>query len=94
MKLSIKNAKLSKDYFPHVEVTIVGKPEEATLIEKLDDLIGQEPSGFGDRTWRQMFSTDCAEYEEGFGVTWVFDKDDLGEFKEFYQKYKQDLKNV
>lgn len=89
MKLSIKNAKLSKDHFPHVEVTIVGKPEEAALIEKLDDLIGQEPSGFGDRTWRQMYSTDCAEYEEGFGVAWIFDKDDLDEFKEFYQKHKK-----
>lgn len=94
MKLSIKNAKLSKDYFPHVEVTIVGKPEEAKLIERLDSLIGAEPSGFGDRTWRQMFSTDCAEYEEGYGVAWIFDKDDLDEFKDFYKKHKKDLKNV
>ena len=41
-----------------------------------------------------MFSTDCAEYEEGFGVTWIIDKDDLDEFKEFYKKHKSDLKNV
>ena len=46
MKLSIKNAKLSKDHFPHVEVTIVGKPEEASLIEKLDDLIGSRAFWF------------------------------------------------
>lgn len=92
MKLVIKNAKLSKDHFPHVEVTIVGKPEESSLIENIDNLIGQETSGFGDRNWRQMYSTDCAEYEEGVGVTWIFDKDDLDEFKELYAKHKEPMK--
>ena len=99
MKLVIKNAKLSKDHFPHVEVYIKGKPEEAQLIEKIDDLIGKELTGHSytseetglevNETWRMMASTDCAEYQDGEGIVWFFDKDYLDDFKELFIKHKQ-----
>lgn len=101
MKLVLKKIKVSKDEFPKTMAFIEGSVAEAKKIEIIDNLIGAELTGMTvyskragqhvPETWKQMASTDCAEYGFGQGIVWEFDTDYIDDFKALYKKHKEDV---
>lgn len=82
---------------------IHGRPEDAKLIELIDNAIGLELVGFQvrsaysgemiDLTYHLYASDSCADYIYGTGVAWYIDIDDVKNFKALWNKHKSLLKN-
>lgn len=78
---------------------IVGTEDQAELIKKIDDAIGNEIKCGGlkngepiDLTWYDECSDWCADYVYGTGCGWIVDHEDVEEFKALWKKYKKMFK--